>query len=144
MMDEKDAVEEMLCTQGYWVSTTVGWSMFPMLRNRRDSIVLYPVAGPIKKYDVVLYKNEGKYILHRVLKQYPDYFIIRGDNCYVKEKVPREQVFAVLGEFYRGDKKIDMQGLPYKIYARIWNWLYPVRLAVHKGRSRICYIGRRR
>lgn len=140
MMKEHSGIEEMLSAQGYWVSTTVGWSMFPMLRDRRDSIVLYPADRPIRRYDVVLYKYGDNYILHRVLKIYPDHFMIRGDNCFVMENVPRTQILGVLGEFYRGDKKIDMQGLPYRLYVRIWRLLYPVRLLLHKGRARLCYM----
>ena len=134
----KNGIEEMLAAQGWWVSTTAGWSMFPMLRDRRDSIVLYPADRPIRRYDVVLYRSGDSYILHRVLKIYPDHFLIRGDNCFFMENVPRGQILAVLGEFYRGDKRIDMQGLPYKIYVRIWRWLYPVRFMIHKGRVRLC------
>lgn len=43
----------------------MGTSMLPMLRRGIDSVVLSPVTGRLKKYDIPLYIREnGKYILH--------------------------------------------------------------------------------
>ena len=50
------------------VSTTVGDSMEPMLRNRKDTIIIEPVHGRLKRYDLPLYRRpDGKYVLHRIL-----------------------------------------------------------------------------
>ena len=122
-------IEEQLRTEGFYVSTTVGWSMFPMLRNRRDRVILRPVGEKrLKKYDLPLYRRpDGKYVLHRIIGVREGYYVIRGDNTYQKEKVPDAWILGYVAEFYRGEKHIPATKKSYRAYARIWNFLYPAR-----------------
>lgn len=127
-MNSKSQIEDVLIEEGVFVSTTVGVSMFPMLRNRKDTIIVSPYEGRLKKYDVPLYKRGSSYILHRIIEVRPDSYVIRGDNCIEKEYgITDEQILGVLTGFYRGDKKVNMDGFGYKCYSRIWPFLYPVR-----------------
>lgn len=135
---ERMKIEEVLKEKGYYVSTTSGYSMFPMLRDRRDTIVLQPVKGQLKKYDIPLYYSGENYVLHRIISVKPDYYIIRGDNCIQKEIVKPEQIIGVLTEFYRDDKKIPMEGKGYKLYVRFWSFSYPVRRILKYVRGKIC------
>lgn len=57
-MKNRTGIQEILEEKGIFISTTVGVSMFPMLRNRRDTIVIEPVKGRLRKYDVPLIKGE--------------------------------------------------------------------------------------
>lgn len=119
-------IEKILLEKGVFVSTTSGVSMMPMLRNRRDTIVVSPVNGRLKKYDVALYKRPDGYVLHRVIKVLPDSYIIRGDNCICKEYgIKDSDVLGVLTEFYRGDKHIDMNKPLYKAYSVLICWAHP-------------------
>ncbi|MCI6995994.1 MAG: hypothetical protein MR936_04165 [Eubacterium sp.] len=121
-------IEDVVKNNGVYVSTTVGLSMYPMLRNRRDTIVVRPYTGRLKKYDVPLYRSNGKYILHRIVKVLPDSYVICGDNCRNKEYgITDDQIIGVLTEFYRDGRKINMHGIFYQTYVRIWTALYPVR-----------------
>ena len=55
------SLEEELRSGKTCVSTTVGDSMEPMLRNRRDTIIIEPVHGRLKRYDLPLYRRpDGK------------------------------------------------------------------------------------
>lgn len=126
-----NTLEEQLRQDGYYVSTTVGMSMFPMLRNRRDRVVIRPMGEcRLKKYDLPLYRRpDGKYILHRVIGVREGYYIIRGDNTYRKEKVPDEWIVGYVTEFYRKGKHHSSNQKGYRCYARLWNWIYPLRWA---------------
>ncbi len=104
MTEEKLTIEEVLKTQGRYIGPTSGRSMLPMLKNRRDTIVVQAKTERLKPKDVALYMRDGMYILHRVLKVTETGYIIRGDNCYVDEIVPEETVIGVLTEFFRKDK----------------------------------------
>ena len=127
-MSSKRQIEDVLAEEGLFVSTTVGVSMFPMLRNRRDTIIVMPYEGRLKKYDVPLYKRGSDYILHRIIEVLPDSYIICGDNCIQKEYgITDEQILGVLTGFYRGSKQINMDGFGYKLYVRVWCRLYPIR-----------------
>ena len=48
-MNNMKEIEQVLETEGVFVSTTVGTSMYPMLRNRRDTIVVKKNSRAIKK-----------------------------------------------------------------------------------------------
>ena len=127
-MNKIKQIEDVIKAEGVFISTTSGVSMYPMLRDRRDTIVVRPPQGRLKKYDVALYKRGNAYILHRVLKVKPDSYIIRGDNCDKKEyDITDKEVLGVLTEFYRDGKQIDMNGWRYKMYVRVHCMLFPVR-----------------
>lgn len=129
-------LEDAFAQNGYWISTTVGVSMFPMLRNRRDTIVVVPYTGRLNRYDVPLYRRDGRYVLHRIVEVRPDSYVICGDNCAEKEYgITDDDVVGVLTEFYRGDRKIDMNGRRYRLYVRLWCALYPVRRVYKKVRA---------
>lgn len=128
-------IEHQLQEKKMYISTTSGTSMYPMLRNKKDVIVIVPNTG-LKKYDVVLYKRKDKYILHRLLKIKNGQCIIRGDNLFFKEKDKKEEdIIGVLKEFYRGDKLINLNSFGYKFYVRFWNFIYPLRYVFHLGIS---------
>lgn len=132
MMSKKN-IEWILEKQGYFVSTVAGISMYPMLRNRRDTVIISPVAGRLKKYEIPLYRRGNDYVLHRVVKVLPDSYIICGDNCVELEYgVTDEQIIGVLTGFYRDGKKVDMNGLPYRIYIKLRCFFYPLRRLVRK------------
>lgn len=135
-MSSKRQIEDILNEEGLFVSTTVGVSMFPMLRNRKDTIIVRPYEGRLKKYDVPLYKRGTDYILHRIIEVRPDSYVIRGDNCIQKEYgITDAQILGVLTGFYRGSRQIDMNGLGYKLYVRVWCALYPIRRLYSKVRG---------
>lgn len=101
---EKQKIEDVLLTSGKYVGPTSGVSMLPMLKDRRDTIVVLPKTERLKPLDVALYKRGDLYVLHRVLSVTPNGYIIRGDNCYSDENVPENAVIGVLSEFFRKDK----------------------------------------
>lgn len=127
-MNDIRQMEQVIREQGMLVCTTVGTSMYPMLRNRRDTIVVTPYEGRLKKYDVPLYKSGERYVLHRIVKVCPDSYVICGDNCEQKEYgITDERILGVLTGFYRGPKQINMDGLGYKMYSRLACAAYPLR-----------------
>ena len=101
MPENVKTIEEVLLATGKYIGPTVGTSMLPMLKNRRDTIVVKAKTERLKPLDVALYKRGNLYILHRVLKVTDTGYIIRGDNCYYDEIVPEEDVIGVLTEFFR-------------------------------------------
>lgn len=117
MEREKLKIEDAVAEQGVYIGPTVGVSMLPMLKNRRDTIVVKPKTERLNPLDVALYKRGDDYVLHRVLAPVEGGYIIRGDNCYADENVPEEAVFGVLTEFFRKDKHILCTDKKYLRYA---------------------------
>ncbi len=130
-------IESILERDGVFVSTTSGVSMYPMLRDRRDTIIVTRLEGRLKKYDVALYKRGESYVLHRVIKVLPDSYIIRGDNCLAKEYgITDDDVIGKLNSFYRKEKEINMMSIKYKLYSRLIVALHPLVSIKLKVRSR--------
>ncbi len=115
-------MEEALLDKGYLVIAPTGTSMLPLIRPNRDVTVLKRKTLSPKKYDVVLYKRDnGDYILHRILKINPDNYVICGDNQYIKEyNVKEEQILGIMEGFYRDDKYIDTSSSLYRLYVYLW------------------------
>lgn len=121
-------LEDVISKQGVYVCTTSGVSMYPMLRDRTDTVVVSPCFGRLKKYDVPLYKRGDSYVLHRIIKVLPDSYIVRGDNCAYSERgITDEEIIGVLTGFYRGNKNINMNGWGYRSYIRLCCLSYPLR-----------------
>ncbi len=99
---EAVAYEELLQRDGKVITHVVGSSMLPLLHNR-ESIVIVEAADRVRpqRGDVVLYKTGDTYVLHRVLQEKDDEFLIRGDNTWYLEHVPKKAVLATLTGFYR-------------------------------------------
>lgn len=120
-------IEEVLQEKGVYIGPTVGVSMLPMLKERRDTIVVRPKTQRLNRLDVALYKRGDAYVLHRVLEQTETGYIIRGDNCYTDEIVPEEAVIGVLTEFFQADKHIFCTDAEYIAYVEKHLKNYPTR-----------------
>lgn len=127
IFSSKVDIEKELRESGYYASNTKGVSMEPLFRTNRDMVIIKANDGYIKKYDVVLYKTNGKYILHRIIGFEGDICLIRGDNTYRIERVPREKIIGVLVEFNRKGKKHSCTERRYRFYSRFWHFIYPLR-----------------
>lgn len=120
--------EDLLARDGRLVYKTRGMSMEPMLRQNRDIVVINVPFSRLRKYDVALYRCGNRYVLHRVIKVGENEYLIRGDNTYVLETVPDSAVIGVLTAFRRKGKQHKVTEKGYRLYARVWNALYPLRL----------------
>ena len=122
-------LEQELLTHGEYMSTTVGRSMWPLLRNRRESVVIRAVKGELSRGDVALYRppQSDKYVLHRVIRVMEDHYLIVGDNCSVVERIPKEWVIGYMDGFYRGEKWIPPESRFLRVYARVSVAISPVR-----------------
>ena len=93
-----------------------GTSMTPMLRSGKDSVLLKEVET-LKKGDIILYKRQnGRYVLHRIIGVKEDFFLCCGDNQWRKEIVYPHQVEAVACAYYRTHKKKELKGFGYWCY----------------------------
>ena len=79
----KSSFEEELDKKGILVYTNKGNSMYPLIRQGKDVLIIKKCNTRLKKMDVPLYKREsGQYVLHRIIKVNENDYVIRGDNTY--------------------------------------------------------------
>lgn len=122
---------KMLEKGGTVTITVAGWSMQPMVYNRRDTVTLVKPQLPLKKYDLPLFRlDNGKFILHRVVKVYKNgNYKCQGDNRWEPEdNIRDDQIIGVVKSFNRNGKQIDVdKSFGYWLYTRTWKFLHPFK-----------------
>jgi len=126
-------VEETVKDGGSIKIKISGFSMYPLVTSRRDSVLLTK-AQKIKKGDVPLIKREdGSFVLHRVVGIKDGCYALRGDYEQKREyPIKPEQVIAVAKGFYRNEKYIDCNSFLYKLYSFLWMRSVAIRPAMLK------------
>ena len=110
-----------------------GVSMLPMLRMKKDSVELAPLPEKLQKYDLPVYQYpSGKYVMHRVVAVKDNHYLCLGDNTWEYETIYPEMLVGVVSAFKRGEKRIEVDALGYRLYSRIWVALFPVRKCLRR------------
>lgn len=115
-------MKEQIENNGDVTFTPKGNSMLPLLRNNKDTVTLRKAQFPLKKYELPLYvRDNGKYVLHRVIEIENDGYVMRGDNQFLNETgIKDNQIIGVVHSFTRKNKQIDCDSVIYKLYCKIW------------------------
>lgn len=142
-MQQPKTIQEVLQHYGHYTGVTKGTSMWPMLHENKDNIIVLKTNGRLKKYDVPVYiAANGKYTLHRIIRVREKDYVIMGDNLLEKEYVNDSQICGRLAGYYKNGKTyVDCDSsFFYKLYSRIWVFLIPVRpciIALHRLLSKM-------
>ena len=125
----RSTFEEELNRTGQIVYTNVGDSMMPLIRQKRDLLIIKKPEGRLKKYDVPLYKRDsGAYVLHRILKVRKDDYVICGDNRYYREYgIQDRHIIGVLDAVVRDGKTIPVTDKKYRLYVHLWCDFFYIR-----------------
>ena len=82
--------------QGFFFKPN-GRSMRPFIKGGNTDVCVEKYKGGAKKYDIIFYKrDDGKHVMHRIVKIYPDSFGACGDNQWWIEKVNESQIFGIV------------------------------------------------
>lgn len=115
-------ISEILKNGGSAELTVSGNSMRPLLKHRISRVRLSE-AGELHPGDIVLHRRDnGVYVLHRIVKISDGRYYIRGDNQYVTESgVRRDQMLAVVTAFSRDGKRWhSCDAWLYVLYRTVW------------------------
>ncbi len=112
-------IEEGIARNGKYRFYPRGVSMQPLLYAGEDSVELSR-ACDINKYDMLLYqRDDGSFVLHRVVKVRGDLIDFCGDaQCFVEKGVRRDQIKAGVYAFYKGERRIEVTDKKYLRYAK--------------------------
>ena len=96
--------EEVLNKDNELYFTNVGYSMYPLIKQREDILHIVK-TNDYKRGDIILYKSKvDHYVLHRILKIRKDKIICAGDYNYFKDQpINKEQVLGLLTEIKKKD-----------------------------------------
>ena len=127
-------------TQGRTVTIPVkGYSMLPFIRGGKDLVELESPSTPLRPYDIVLFhvgtEENGKWIMHRILKVDGTHLTIQGDGVTRgREHVETNQVKARAITIIRAGKKpVDPYSKGQIALVKIWNFFRPLRPFILKA-----------
>ena len=130
-MNNEATYEQILDRFGQMVYSIRGGSMRPFLYSDRDAVLIRAKGiQRCKKYDAVLYRRDnGQYVLHRIVEVCPDSYVLQGDNCLQREPGIRDdQILGVLTGVIRKGTTLDVSKPSYRAAVCVWCALRPVRL----------------
>jgi len=120
-LSELKTPEEMLALCGEIPFATKGRSMWPFVRDNPDAVRIGRIEKEIVKGDVILFRYQGRVLLHRVCGQDENGFITRGDNCIACETgIAEEDVIGILTGVTRKGSIRTPGGIGYKLYKALW------------------------
>ena len=108
-----------------------GNSMFPLLRNGKDVVVLEKCpAESLQPMDVVLFRYRGKHVLHRIIRREGERLLIQGDGSIVaKEECTVDDVVGKVVQICRpSGKEIPVGSWQWTIPSRVWRGLGFLRI----------------
>ena len=99
--------EDVLNKDGELYFTNVGYSMYPLIKEREDILHIVQ-SNTYKKGDIILFKSkEDHYVLHRILKIRKDKIITAGDYNYFKDQpITIDQILGLLISIKKKDGKV--------------------------------------
>lgn len=130
-------IKEKLNEDGKVIFTPKGTSMLPTIVGEVDTVSLVKPKFPLAKYSIPLYRrDDGSFVLHRVIGRKNGCYVMRGDNQFVKEKGIREdQIVGVVQSYTHNGEAFEAYGSE--------NYSYAKKLHRKIDRKRI-YLGIRR
>lgn len=108
-----------------------GNSMFPLLRNGKDVVILEKCpADSLQPMDVVLFRYRGKHVLHRIIRREGERLLIQGDGSIVaKEECTVDDVVGKVVQICRpSGKEIPVGSWQWTIPSRVWRGLGFLRI----------------
>lgn len=100
-----------------------GNSMFPLLRNMKDSVILEKCSmHDLKPMDVVLFRYRGTHVLHRIIQRTGDDLLIQGDGSIVamEQCTVNDVVGKVTGICRPFGKIVSVENWKWKLSSRLW------------------------
>lgn len=106
-----------------------GGSMTPFLVHGRDTVYLSKIDKALKKGDMVLYRRDnGRYVLHRVMRTDGGLYTMIGDAQVQPEpSIRRDQILAVVTAVRRKDRLLKRGDFWWDFFEKIWIRLVPIR-----------------
>lgn len=115
MQDLGPLIAETVSSGGTFRLYPKGKSMYPVIDEATDSVLL-GAPTEIRKYDAVLFRRKsGTYVLHRVIKIHGGFYDMCGDNQLAPERdVPKDSIIAKTVGIYKGDNFVPSDDAAYK------------------------------
>jgi len=123
-------VKEILAKGNSVRLAVTGTSMYPFLREHVDSVELaeFSILSIRTGYIVLILRDNGEYVMHRIVKRSEESFYMAGDaQNWIEGPVRYDQIVAVVKKVWRNEKQVECSNALWRIYSKIWMGLMPLR-----------------
>lgn len=112
-------MKEVIDSGGEFTFLPHGTSMLPLIRQGEDRVVIAP-AENIQQGDVVFYQRDnGQFVLHRIVKVKNGGYVMCGDNQYFYEYgITDKHILAKMKAVIRDGETIDCNSKKYIKYVK--------------------------
>ncbi len=131
-------IEEAFSRNAAFKLAIKGTSMNPLLYQNRDYVLLEKPVFPLSVGDIPLYRrNDGAFVLHRIVSIDEKGYVMCGDNQFILEKgITDENIIGVTSALIINGKEISVSDEEYiehkNKYLKNLNYRYPIRRARYK------------
>ncbi|MBQ3284308.1 MAG: S24/S26 family peptidase [Ruminococcus sp.] len=131
----KSTFEQVIAEEGVLVYSNVGDSMYPLIKPR-DLLVIKKPELPMKRLDIPLYKRDnGQYVLHRIVGVRGDEYLICGDNRVdVERGITDRHIIGMLTDIIRDGESISVYSFKKRVYAHLWSDFRPIKRVIFRIR----------
>lgn len=122
------AIRSELAAGGHFTLTVTGSSMEPFLHNG-SSHVLLKRPEELRRWQVVFYRRDnGRYILHRIVRIRGDEVTVCGDAQQQPERIHRDQILAAAVWICEKDNDwVEWGSFRHQFRSALWHFLRPLR-----------------
>ncbi len=112
-------IKETLDAGNSFTFSPKGTSMLPLIRQGIDVVKISPASRKLRKYDVPLYRRDnGQFVLHRVVAAYGDCYVMCGDNqCKYEKGITDSHIIGLMTEIIRPDSVVSVDDKRYLRYS---------------------------
>lgn len=122
-----ETIRLVLDSGGEFTIFPKGTSMLPLIVQQRDSVTVAKPSGDLRRGDIAFYlRDNGQYVLHRVIKSENGRYTMCGDNQVTPETgIENRHIIGVVRRITRNGKPLTDRTLSYRLYKLIWrSFLY--------------------
>ncbi len=112
-------MKEVIDSDGEFTFYPHGISMLPLIRPGEDQVVLVKPTD-VKKGDAVFYlRDNGQFVLHRIVKIKNGEYTMCGDNQFILERgIKDKHILAKMKALIRDGEIIDESNKKYRKYVK--------------------------
>ncbi len=116
------------------VTGTSGRSMEPLLHEGETQVLIRPLTETPQPGDILLWwRWDDVLILHRLIGEDEERFLLRGDNCAKSNRARKDRIVGVVTDICRNGRWFSVKSRRYRAYVRFWMSTAPMRLTLHRA-----------
>lgn len=107
------------------IMTVVGSSMEPFFKDKKTHVTLIK-DNTYNTLDVILFKIDEKFFLHRIINIKHNIYYCQGDHTFTYEKPEYKDIIGKVITFETKNKIYSSQSVMYKMKVLLWLRIKPV------------------